>query len=285
MFAQLFGYYLLKNNVISHEQLNEALVNKNIYKSKLGSLFTDAGYMTPEQAEYIHTEQKHYDKKFGDIAVFLGFLTRVQMEELVKKQEADDIALYETLIAKGYITKSEHENLLKTYRQELGLTDELSDKDLVRDLISIYELDEHVHKEMYAEYIALFVRNMIRFVGDDFAFSGFNAAKESLQECVVSQEIEGGDHFRIKIYGSEGTFNIFSERFSEKKNLIFDGVADFLDLQNGLYAANRFASQSLKMKLGKCETKKEVSVETDGNPVIVPFSYTFGKIYLWVSIK
>ena len=37
MFAQLFGYYLLDKNIISTDQLNEALVNKNIYKERLGS--------------------------------------------------------------------------------------------------------------------------------------------------------------------------------------------------------------------------------------------------------
>ena len=76
MFAQLFGYYLLDKNIISTDQLNEALVNKNIYKERLGSLFVESGYMTNEQVEYIHSEQKRFDKNMGDLAVFLGFLSR-----------------------------------------------------------------------------------------------------------------------------------------------------------------------------------------------------------------
>lgn len=285
MFAQLFGYYLLNNDIISREQLNEALVNKNIYKSKLGSLFTDAGYMTKEQAEYIHTEQKHFDKKFGDIAVFLGFLTRAQMEELVKRQEQDDMALYDALIAKGYITSSEHKNLLQTFRQELGLTDELSDKDLVRDLINIYELEGNEYKDIYADYVALFVRNAIRFVGDDFAFSSFNPEKEAFQECMVSQKIEGKLSLDVEVYGAVETFEEFSRRYSENIGANSVGIGDFLDLQNALYASNRFAADNLKVTLSSRISDTDRNITTEDKKVVIPLSFTFGKIYLCVIKK
>jgi hypothetical protein len=286
MFAQLFGYYLLDKNIISTEQLNEALVNKNIYKERLGSLFTTAGYMTPEQVEYLHREQKHFDKKIGDIAVFLGFLTRRQMEELLDKQDDDDTAFGEALINKGYVTRAEYDNLLRAYRQELGLTNDINDKNnLKKDLIAIYGLDES--QDVYADYAALFVRNSIRFVGDDFAFAGFHPEKEGEQECMICQEISGSDNFMTSVCGSQKAFNAFAARCTGKTTYecSHSDVRDFLILQNSLYAANRFASDGTKLTLGQAGYSENEWISDRDGKLIIPLSFTFGKIYVSIIKK
>lgn len=285
MFAQLFGYYLLDKNIISTEQLNEALVNKNIYKARLGSLFMESGYMTPEQVEYVHREQKRFDKNMGDLAVFLGFLSRTQMEELLDRQNSGDMALAEALVSKGYITKSEHDNLLKAYRQELGLTSDLSDQNnLKRDIISIYSLDDMKESDVYADYASLFVRNSIRFVGDDFAFTSFNPVKDTEQECMIIQDVTGNSSLRTAICGSQKAFNAFAARCAGKD--AFDctnrDVGDFLNLQNGLYAANAFAADSSKLTLGKIDYVQNELISTGSDKLIIPLSFTFGKIYIYV---
>lgn len=285
MFAQLFGYYLLDKNIISTDQLNEALVNKNIYKARLGSLFTESGYMTPEQVEYIHSEQKRFDKNMGDLAVFLGFLTRAQMEELLEKQNSGDMALAEALVSKGYITRAEHDNLLKAYRQELGLTSDLSDQNnLKRDIISIYSLDDRKNTDVYADYASLFVRNSIRFVGDDFAFTSFNPVKDTEQECMVIQDINGSGSLRTAICGSQKAFSAFAARCAGKDVLDCTNrdVADFLALQNGLYAANAFAADSSRLSLGQIDYAQNELIGTERDKLIVPLSFTFGKIYIYI---
>ena len=288
MFAQLFGYYLLDKNIISTEQLNEALVNKNIYKARLGSLFTDAGYMTPEQVEYVHREQKRFDKKMGDIAVFLGFLTRKQMEELLDRQDNDDFAFGEALINKGYITRTEYENLLKAYRQELGLTSDINDKNnLKKDIMSIYNLDEDEKTDAYADYVSLFVRNSIRFVGDDFAFSSFNPEREGEQECVICQDISGNKSYITAVSGSQKAFNVFAARCAGKDTYESSNsdVGDFLSLQNGLYAANTFALNSSKLALGKIQYSENEWIKLGNESLVIPLSFTFGKIYVTISEK
>ncbi len=285
MFAQLFGYYLLDKNIISTEQLNEALVNKNIYKARLGSLFMESGYMTPEQVEYIHLEQKKFDRNMGDLAVFLGFLSRAQMEEILGKQSSGDIALGEALVNKGYITRSEYDNLLKAYRQELGLTSELSGQnDIRRDIMAIYNLDGLKDGDMYASYVSLFVRNSIRFVGDDFAFTGFNPEKDTEQECMIMQDITGGQSLRTAICGSQKTFNAFAARCAGKDAMDSTNrdVADFLNLQNGLYAANAFAADSSRLSLGKIDYVQNELIVTGSEKLVIPLSFTFGKIYIYI---
>lgn len=285
MFAQLFGYYLLDKNIISTEQLNEALVNKNIYKARLGSLFMESGLMTKEQVDYVHREQKRIDRNMGDLAVFLGFLSRAQMEELLDKQSNGDMALAEALVNKGYITRNELDNLLKAYRQELGLTSDLSEQNnLKRDIISIYSLEDRKNTDIYAEYASLFVRNSIRFVGDDFAFTSFNPVKDTEQECMIVQDITGGSSLRTAICGSQKAFNAFAARCAGKD--AFDctnrDVADFLNLQNGLYAANAFAADSSRLTLGEIGYAQNELIGTERDKLIIPLSFTFGKIYIYI---
>lgn len=276
MFAQLFGYYLLDKNIISTEQLNEALVNQNKYKSKLGQLFTDAGYMTREQVEYVHKEQKRFDKKMGDLAVFLGFLTQEQMEELLTRQDGDQTAFVEALISSGYITPAEYENLIKACRQEFGHSHDMNDKDLTKDIISIYGLENTENSKLYADYAALFVRNSVRFIGDDFAFAAVNGSQVS--GCCIKQDIKGSDNIlHTNICGSEAALLEFASRYKGREGKL-DAAGDFLNLQNGLYASNIFASDSRKLSLSESEITESKILFDEG--VTIPLSFVFGKVYI-----
>ncbi|MBE6901294.1 MAG: hypothetical protein E7478_02360, partial [Ruminococcaceae bacterium] len=65
MFTQLFGHFLLNNNIITAEQLRAALEVKNNTHAKLGAMAIDAGYMTANQVDMVHEEQKRVDKRIG----------------------------------------------------------------------------------------------------------------------------------------------------------------------------------------------------------------------------
>lgn len=287
MFSQLFGYYLLSKNIITAEQLNDVLTNKNSARAKLGSLFTDAGYMTAEQVEYIHQEQKHFDKRMGDIAVFLGFLTEDQVRELLEKQNNDDKILADVLIDKGYITKPEYDNLIKACRQEMGVEGEINEKNLARDIISIFNLDELPDKDIYADYISLFVRNAIRFIGDDFAFSCINAPENFKEGCSVSQVVMGNKRcVQTSICGEKSVLSAFAARYSGKNDCSYEDAGDFLNLQNALYASNKFASDSSKYTL-----EAQIFAETlqlkdnDEKSVVIPLLFTFGNIYVKINLS
>ena len=287
MFSKLFGYYLLSKNIITAEQLNEVLSNKNSARAKLGSLFTDAGYMTEEQVEYVHQEQKHFDKRMGDIAVFLGFLTSTQVRELLEKQNNDDNILADVLIDKGYITRPEYENLLKAYRQEMGVEGEINEKNLARDIISIFSLEESPDKDIYADYISLFVRNAIRFIGDDFAFSCINTVEGFMEGCCVCQSVRGDNvSVETSICGEKAVLSAFASRYSKKSDCSYEDAGDFLNLQNALYASNKFASDSSKYTLEAQVFSETLKLKDDNEQmVIIPLLFTFGNIYVKISLS
>ncbi len=288
MFAQLFGYYLLNKNIITAQQLYEVLANKNAAKARLGSMFTDAGYMTAEQVEYIHQEQKHFDKKMGDIAVFLGFLTQDQVKELLAKQSHDDTVLADVLIDKGYITEIEYENLLKAYQQEMGIDGEINEKNLAKDIISIFSLESLPDKDIYADYISLFVRNAIRFIGDDFAFSCIDAKESFSEGCRVSQVIRGKNiSINTSIFGEKEVMASFAARYSSKNESAcsYSDVGEFLDLQNALYASNKFALDSSKYILEEQTFSEKFMFDNNQQEIVIPLLFIFGNIYIQIYLN
>ena len=69
MFTQFFGNYLLSNNLVTCEQLSEALFPKTPHRLKLGTIAINEGLVTAEQVEIAHRKQQQEDKRIGDVMV------------------------------------------------------------------------------------------------------------------------------------------------------------------------------------------------------------------------
>ena len=65
MFTQFFGNYLLNHGLVTSQQLSRALTDQKNTRAKLGVLAINAGYMTPEQVDAVHTEQQRVDMRMG----------------------------------------------------------------------------------------------------------------------------------------------------------------------------------------------------------------------------
>ena len=103
---------------------------------------------------------------------------------------------------------------------------------------------------------------------------------------MVIQDISGAQNLRTAICGSQKAFSSFASRCAGKD--LFDctnrDVGDFLNLQNGLYASNIFASTSSKLSLGNIDYVQGEFISTGNSKFIVPLSFTFGKIYIYISV-
>ena len=69
MFSQLFGEYLVSEEVLTPEQLREVLDEQATAKVRLGTIAIANGYMTQNETEEVNHLQTQYDRRFGDIAV------------------------------------------------------------------------------------------------------------------------------------------------------------------------------------------------------------------------
>lgn len=296
MFTQLFGHYLLTNNIITAEQLRAALEAKSSTRVRLGAMAIDAGYMTAVQVEEVHEEQKHVDKRMGDIAVEMGFLTNDQVQELVSKQKTANIVLGQALIDLGYITNQQFEDALSSYKATAAFKgDESGDATFAEDLVSIFDLEDDPDKDFYIEYIMLLTRNAIRFIGDDFVLAG--CTKNAVVKCahLSSQDLVGQLGAYTAIGADAEAFTKLAARYAvdssdeEDSDLdefgLFDQVdefveacvGEFLNLQNGLFAVNMSNSRNIELDLTPQECQTDASVGL-ANGLCVSLEFSFGRV-------
>lgn len=128
MYTQFFGNYLLEKDIITTEQLLDALQEQSKVHLKLGTLAIHEGYMTAGEVDNIIIMQTHQDKKFGELAIEEGYLTEEQVNALLEAQKPDYLLLGQALIEKGILTNTQFENILIEYQSDneiynLDLTD------------------------------------------------------------------------------------------------------------------------------------------------------------------
>ena len=282
MFTQLFGHYLLNKNYINTEQLRKALEAKNETRVKLGALAIDAGYMTAGQVEKVHEEQKRLDKRIGDIAVSMGFLTEAQVDELLSKQKTANIVIGQTLIDLGFMTNADFEKALSEYKASAGFTeDDSDDAGLAENITAVFALDDMNDKEFYVEYLMLFIRNIVRFIGDDFAFAGCVKSPETKNAYLCSQDITGAVSAYTAIGGDKEAFYALASRYAgetvDDDEFAEACSGEFLNLQNGLLAVNISNTRGIELDLTPQVSEKDVTLNLDDG-IQVSLAFSFGTL-------
>lgn len=291
MFTQLFGHYLLNKKLVTSKQLEEALEAKARTKAKLGALAIDAGYMTAAQVEKVHSEQKRVDKRIGDIAVDMGFLTPAQVDELLSKQKTANIILGQALIDLGYMTNQQFADALADYKATSAFAeDDESDDTLAEDITEIFDLEGLTDKEFYVEYILLLIRNIIRFIGDDFAFAGCTTKPEIKCSCLCSQEISGTLNAYTAIGCNEKAFCEIASRYANEKLTEFDEftqgcVGEFLNLQNGLFSVNISNTKNIELDLTPQIFASDADVCINGSGIVITLAFSFGQVNIVICNK
>ena len=303
MFTQLFGYYLLNNNIITAEQLRAALEVKNNTHAKLGAMAIDAGFMTAAQVDTVHEEQKRVDKRIGDIAVQLGFLREQQVEMLLAQQKTANVVLGQALIDLGYLSNKQFEDALKDYKSSATFTGEQTDEALAADLAKILDIENDKDKEFYTDYVLLLNKNLIRFIGDDFVIAG--CTKNSSISCkhlsrqdltdeegkVVALTAVSADDSGFISIASRYAIDSSDEEdsgidefglFNEVDEFVEACVGEFLNLQNGLFAVNISNKKCVELDLTPQIAESNTTVEIT-NGIALTLEFTFGKVDFIIS--
>lgn len=292
MFAQFFGSYLLNKGLVTGAQLAKALEEKKNTKTRLGVLAINAGYMTAGQVEFIHQVQSTVDKRIGDIAVEMGFITPEQVDELLSKQPQDYLVLGQTLVNNGVLTNAQFESALNDYKSfnalsESDLNGDKTDK-LDKIIADFYKI-EGERASRYTSYLTLLLKNLIRFVGDDYTPMNAQSINRAEYENTVSQKIIGDtDNSYTAICCSTDVYIKFAERFSEEKldtadDFVNATVGEFLNLHNGLYIVNQSNDFGNELSLDPQEFVYNKAIEFDKTAIDVPLAFSFGTVHFIIS--
>lgn len=285
MYTQLFGTFLLENNLITRDQLIDAI---NVQKKKhlrMGTLAIHAGLLTSEEVEHIHTTQTHENKRFGEIALHLGYLTQEQIDSLVSSQKPDYLLLCQALVDLEYMTTAQFEKAMQIYQSLYELTDlDFSNEEFDKVALHIAEffsINDLADPGYFARYITLFFNNMVRFIGQDFAPLSIGRIEEFSGKYGAYQEILGKYHILTGISMDETTLLSFASRyigedFFENDEYTQASMEDFLNLHNGLFAVNLSNDESTDLSLQPPIYEDDLHLHTP--TYVIPLAFPFGII-------
>lgn len=272
MFSQYFGHFLLNNGLLTSAQLQSALELQKTTHVKFGVIAVDEGLLTPSQVEVIHEKQKQQDKRFGEIAIELGFLSNEQVEQMLSAQKKNHLLLAQAVVDQNYMTMEAFSNALSEYKKLHSLSDEKFEaiksgniEAMVENLLLLGDED----KQIYTDYLSLFVKNMIRFI-DDQVYVEVSSNDAPLQvDWLVSQQINGEAPLHTAMAIEENVFlkiaSVYAEEeLTEVDELAQASVSEFLNLHNGIYLVN-MSNKGIELDMApqNVENSASVSVPID----------------------
>jgi hypothetical protein len=284
MFSQFFGQYLLERQHISPDQFRLVMALRDFSKAKLGFLAINAGYMTAAQVDDIHASQTVADKRFGEIALEEGALDQNQLETLLTQQAAMHVSLGQTLVDEGMMELADLERILAEYKRDCGLSEsefaalKSGETDVLAE--SLGKMPGLGPDNVYGGYLALFARNLVRFVDDNIKLERARLVEEAPYDLLVYQALLGRQNLFTGLAGPEGATGKFAICYgkleSVNRELTVDALGEFLNVQNGLFVT-RLSNRYLEMDLGvpghHCGGRLRTAGVMYAVPVVLPFGY------------
>ncbi len=297
MFSQYYGNYLLNTNIITSEQLLEALQKKNETRMKLGVLAINAGYMTAGQVENVHKQQAVKNMRIGDLAVAMGYMTNEQVDELLNAQKPGYLLLGQTLVDLGFLSNAQFEETINAYKEKYSITEadmttatQSTSNSMAETLLD--GITDNKKKHLYSVYISLLINDLVRFVGADFTILSCDA-KDIPKDAIYfgSQDVTDNDVklFGTSIVAAKESVLEFASRYAEESITEIDEYAyaslcDFINLQNGLYTVNLSNEESLEYKLTPPVYNDTFDASSEKCEVCLKLMYPFGDVYYILSV-
>lgn len=244
MFSQLFGAFLLEQNVITKDMMDSVLAEQTDARAKLGTIAVAAGYLTNGQVEEIHHLQAQHDKRFGDIALEKGYLTEKQLMDLLDQQGNSFMKFLQILIEKNCVPVSEIDAYLSRFQETKGF----SDQDMIAlkkdDIDAIVPVFAFAAKPFVTDVTALVLRNIARFITMDFYIDRIRRVEDYEYHALAGQKISGDYQVWLAFVGKEDDEGLYTlaagyagEQARRKKDIAYDVIGEFANICSGLFAS------------------------------------------------
>ena len=242
MFIQLFSNYFVEQSVITIEQRDS--VQEEIQKTrvKLGTIAVAEGLLTNEQAEEINHQQTQQDRRFGDIAIELGYLTETQVSKLLSMQGDFAMKYFQLLIDTIGLPMEAIREHLHNFQKIHGFTDDELEAVKNDDFESIIPLFATVRDPMITDLAGLVMRNLTRFVTNNFYFGRMKKASGYSYSMLAGQKSVGDYNIFLGFSATSELDGIIKLAKNYAKTVavtssdeVYDAVCEFANLNNGLF--------------------------------------------------
>ena len=273
MFANIFGGYLVRKNIITEDEFLRIKMQLDKTRVKLGLIAVSERLITEEQADEINNKQAMMDRRFGDIAISLGYLTPVQVERLLALQGNQYMRFCQSAIDNEILTLEQIEGALDYFKKENGFT--FADMESVKSgdvdrILPLFLPD--IPEGPYKELMAVTFRCINRLASDDISLkrgyttSNFQTGAVAMQEIVgeykVTNAFSGDDKGILAIAEA------FAKEFFEAVDInALDSVGEFVNISDGLFIT-AMSKEGMELNLMPTVLSKD-PVEIKGSTVIV----------------
>ena len=244
MFTQLFGKYLVEENVITDED-NRALHDK-MFKTrvKLGTIAIAEGILDEKQVEGINHMQTQQDKRFGDIAIELAYITEEQLEEMLKKQGSAALKYYQLLNEDKNIPMEDIDIYIENFQKKFGFNDDELEAIRNDDYDMLISFFAPTRDNLIKDLSGLVMRNLTRFVSGDFYFGRMKKSADYSYGSIAGQSTSGDCAIYLGFAAkdeSEGIIELAKGYAKEvaisSSDEVYDALCEFTNLNNGLLAS------------------------------------------------
>ena len=280
MFNQLFGKYLVEQQVITDVELDVILTRQQDERLKLGTIAVAQNLMTEQQVKEVNYLQIQQDKRFGVIAVECGYLTDDQVVGLLQQQGNMYMKFLQVFTDMKNISMEEATEYVEEFQKYYGFSKDEMDALKENDFDEIVPAFVYVSKPYVPELVALVLRNLVRFVTDDFYIGKVKRTERFAYKSMVVQRLVGKHDIVLAFSGewdNSGMKALASGFTGSEVNVddkeIFDAIGEFANICNGLLATDLSAR---KVEVDMVPPVVYLNQETVGVGYTIPL-YIHGK--------
>ncbi len=288
MFNQLFGAYLVKEKVFSEDELRGLLDEVAGQRVKLGTIAVAEGLLSEETADEINQLQSKQDKRFGDIAIEKGYLTQENVDMLLSQQGNPFMKFVQLLSENEYLTIAEIEKYLTFFQEQEGFSDEDMEALRHEDMDQIVPLFAFSAKPFVTDLVSLLLRNITRFVTDDYHMGRIERVDEFSCSNMAMQHLWGDHSIYLALAAgedSEGFMAMASgyagEYITNVDDYTFDVLCEFINTTSGLFATN-LSHRSIHMDMEPPVAYKKQTIE--GMGYLVPIYIQGKEVFLYIAV-
>lgn len=289
MLDRLLGDYLVKEQLLTSGQLNEAYKIQDSHRAKLGVIAVNEKLMSIAQAEQVNMLQATMDMRFGDIAVDKGYLSETQVGRLLELQGNSYLAFLQAIVDLGFLSVEQLHEAEDKYQMEHGFTETdmatLKSGEVDR-MVPIFLKTEN---EQLIRMFSMGVKNLYRLV-DNHVYVGEASFTTAVNEEVLGyQKFHQDEKAFVAIAGKYDDVQKMAvaytkEEFIDTREDALDAVCELINCINGLYATVR-SQQEAKIELEPPDFYVNHQEVTSEEIMVLPVHISGAQIKYIISVK
>ena len=293
MHCQFFGNYLLERELLTHDQLIEAM-NTTLDSNVISSILcVYKSLVIPSEAVMLLKESKETGTPFYQLCMDKSILSSAQIEQLKNEYMPHYLVLAQVLVDMDVVPIDVMADCIVEYEQQSELVDLEMMEDLEQKtdciLSEFATLTDSAYRDDLIDYISLLFNNLIHFIGSDFEPLPVQPMNQYYSKICSIQSILGTPNVYSMIDMQEDTAIEFANRFTDMEfetcdEYVHACLDDFLNLQNGLYIVNESNERNRTMTLDAPYNPDYELQEPQGEGFFLSTKFPFGYVNFFFSL-